>query len=167
VVEKNFIILTCKFGGNKALHAQHGLPLSYGSKFKPILILEPIFGFHSSWTKMKMVITCATSREVSKLKPLPHDDMDAQNKLITETGLTEQKIILGWSFDFCRMTNLPSRTLKSNLRNHRLWLDIKRRTGNQHWEMGPPWTNHPASTLLPQQIALPKTESREQVHDNG
>ncbi len=34
--KKNFIILPCKFGGNlhKALHAQHELPLSYGSKFK-------------------------------------------------------------------------------------------------------------------------------------
>jgi hypothetical protein len=57
--EKNFIILTCKFGGNlhKTLHAQHGLPLSYGSEFKPILILELIFGFHPSWTKMKTVLT--------------------------------------------------------------------------------------------------------------
>jgi hypothetical protein len=56
---KNFIILTRKFGGNlhKALHTQHGSPLSYGFEFKPILILEPIFGFHPSWTKMKTVLT--------------------------------------------------------------------------------------------------------------
>jgi hypothetical protein len=56
--KKNFIILTCIFGGNlhKALHAQHGSLLSYGSKFKQILILEPIFGFHPSWTKIKTVL---------------------------------------------------------------------------------------------------------------
>jgi hypothetical protein len=55
-----------------------------------------------------------TSREVSELEPLPCDDMDAQNKLIAETGLTEQKIILGWSFDFCRMTiSLPENQFRA------------------------------------------------------
>ncbi len=54
------------------------------------------------------------SREVSELEPLPHDDMEAQNKLIAETGLTEQKIILGWSFDFRRMTiSLPENKFRA------------------------------------------------------
>ncbi len=34
--------------------------------------------------------------------------MEARPKLITETGLTKQKTILGWLLDFCLMTiNLP------------------------------------------------------------
>ncbi len=55
-----------------------------------------------------LLAVSATLREVSKLELLPRDNMDAQNKLIAETGLTEQKIVLGWSFDFLRMTiSLP------------------------------------------------------------
>jgi hypothetical protein len=57
-----------------------------------IMELAPLLAVSGTW------------REVSKLEPLPRDDMDAQKKLITETGLTEQKIILRWSFDFRRMT---------------------------------------------------------------
>jgi hypothetical protein len=43
--EKNFISLTRKFGGDLhlTLHAQDGLPLSYGSEFKPALTLKSIF----------------------------------------------------------------------------------------------------------------------------
>jgi hypothetical protein len=56
----------------------------------------------------------ATLREVSRLELLPCDDMDAQNKLIAETRLTEQKIILGWSFDFHRMTiSLPENKFRA------------------------------------------------------
>ena len=40
------------------------------------------------------------SREVSPFEPLPCDDMDARNKLIAETGLSETKIILGWLLNF-------------------------------------------------------------------
>jgi hypothetical protein len=44
----------------------------------------------------------AVSREVSPLKPLHCDDMDARTKLIAETGLSETKIILGWQLNFCQ-----------------------------------------------------------------
>jgi hypothetical protein len=110
------------------------------------------------------------SREVSELKPLPHDDMEARNNRRNWTHQTKDH---PWMvLQFPQNDNIPSRKqiqnlLKSNVRNHPPWLDIKRRTGDQHWEMGPPWTNRPASTPLPQQIVLPKTESREQAHDNG
>ncbi len=54
------------------------------------------------------------SREVSELEPLPCDDMDARNKLIAETGLTKQNIILGLSFDFHRMTiSLPENKFRA------------------------------------------------------
>jgi hypothetical protein len=40
--------------------------------------------------------------------------MDERNKLIAETGLTEQKIILGWSFNFRRMTiSLPENKFRA------------------------------------------------------
>jgi hypothetical protein len=42
--------------------------------------------------------------EVSEIKHLPCNDMEAWPKLIAEMGLTEQKIILGWLLDFSLMT---------------------------------------------------------------
>jgi hypothetical protein len=55
--EKNFILLTHKFGEDLhlTLHNQNGLPLSYGSKFKPASMLESIFRVHPSRQKMKTV----------------------------------------------------------------------------------------------------------------
>ena len=49
---KNFILLTRKFGGDlsKALLAQSDSPLGYGSEFKPIETLELIFRNHPSWS---------------------------------------------------------------------------------------------------------------------
>jgi hypothetical protein len=61
-----------------------------------------------------LLAVSVTSREVSELEPLPRDDMDARNKLIAKTGLTKQKIILGWSFDFRRMTiSLPENKFRA------------------------------------------------------
>jgi hypothetical protein len=117
-----------------------------------------------------LLAVSATLREVSKLELLPRDNMDAQNKLIAETGLTEQKIILGWSFDFRRMTiSLPENKFRayskaiSEVINHGWTSKGELETR----EMVPPRTICPTSTPLPQQIALPKTESREQAHNNG
>jgi hypothetical protein len=61
-----------------------------------------------------LLAVSGTSREVSELEPLPCDGMDAQNILIPETGLTKQRIILGWSFDFRRMTiSLPENKFRA------------------------------------------------------
>jgi hypothetical protein len=50
----------------------------------------------------------SAAQEVSKVKPLPHDDKEAQPKLIAEKGLTKQKSILGWLLDFhLMMVALP------------------------------------------------------------
>jgi len=59
VANKNFILLTCKFGGDlsKALLAQSDSPLGYGSEFKPIEMLELIFRNHPSWSQMKQFLT--------------------------------------------------------------------------------------------------------------
>jgi hypothetical protein len=42
----------------------------------------------------------AVSREISPLKPLPSNDMDAWAKLKAKTGLTEVKVIHGWLLNF-------------------------------------------------------------------
>ena len=56
---KNFILLKRKFGGDlsEALLAQSDSPLGYGSEFKPIETLEPIFENHPSWKRMKRILT--------------------------------------------------------------------------------------------------------------
>jgi hypothetical protein len=46
----------------------------------------------------------AISCKVSPFEPLPRYDMDAQAKLKAKTGLTETKVILGWSLNFRMMT---------------------------------------------------------------
>ncbi len=67
--EKKFILLTHKSGGNLhlALHAQNGLLLSFGSEFKPALMLESIFKFHPSWQKMKTVLIKGSEWPLSTL----------------------------------------------------------------------------------------------------
>jgi hypothetical protein len=57
--KKNYMILMHKFGGDlhKALRAQQGSPLQYGSEFKPVLILAPIFKNHPTWNKMTTLLT--------------------------------------------------------------------------------------------------------------
>jgi hypothetical protein len=59
VAKKNYIILMRKFGGvlHKALHAQQGLPLQYGSEFKPESTLASIFSNHPNWEKMRIVLS--------------------------------------------------------------------------------------------------------------
>jgi hypothetical protein len=36
-------------------------------------------------------------------KPIPREEMEARNKLSAEAGLEEQKVILGWHVNFCRL----------------------------------------------------------------
>jgi len=46
----------------------------------------------------------SAAREVVEREPLPHDDIEARPKLITEAGLTEIQNFLGWPIDFRQMT---------------------------------------------------------------
>jgi hypothetical protein len=43
-------------------------------------------------------------QEVLPFEPLPQDNMDARAKLVAETGLSEQMLILGLFLDLRRMT---------------------------------------------------------------
>ena len=58
--------------------------------------------------KAPLLAIHALSRPVHEQEPIPRDEMTAEEKLFAEGGLDEQKIILGWFFDFRRlMVALP------------------------------------------------------------
>ena len=56
--ECNFLVLR-KYGFDleKALETQRGTPLEYGSEFRTVPELEPIFKHHPLWTQMKENLT--------------------------------------------------------------------------------------------------------------
>jgi hypothetical protein len=80
--KKNYMILMHKFGGDlhQALHAQQGSPLQYGSEFKPVSILAPIFENHLTWDKM---MTLLTEGSMWPLSPIDKHDqlLDINNAL--------------------------------------------------------------------------------------
>ncbi len=108
----------------------------------------------------------ATSREVSKFKSLPWDDMDAQAKLIARTGLSEQKVILGWMPDYRWMTiTLPENkfvTYSKAISNmlSRGWDSSGELETNIGW-----WVHLgqmvPSVPLFPQQVTFSKATCRE------
>ena len=94
------------------------------------------------------------------------NDMDAWAKLIAETGLSEQKIILGCIQDFRQMTiMLPENKFvaypKSNIGNAPTRIDFKRRIGDEHQKMGLSWTNSSHGSPYPQQLTFTKATCRE------
>ncbi len=80
--KNNYMILMHKFGGDlhKALEAQHGSPLQYGSKFKPVSILALIFSNHPTWDKM---MTLLSDGSTWPLSPIDNHDrlLDIDNAL--------------------------------------------------------------------------------------
>ena len=55
--QKNFIIMKQHdLSLAKALQAQSGSPLDFGSKFKPVSDLKPIFGNHPNWNRMESIL---------------------------------------------------------------------------------------------------------------
>ncbi len=93
---KNFILLKHKFGGDlsEALLAQSDSPLGYGSEFKPIKTLEPIFENHPSWSRMKKILT----HRKWPLQPLNEEDRmkDVEDALIfgNHKGANKQQDLL-------------------------------------------------------------------------
>ena len=45
----------------------------------------------------------ATARPNHPEEPIPQEEMEARSKLAAKAGLKEEKLILGWLFDFCRL----------------------------------------------------------------
>ena len=61
--------------------------------------------------KAILLVIHAASRPVHESEPIPRDKIAAITKLLAEVGLEEIKMILGWHFDFRRMTvALPDNT---------------------------------------------------------
>ena len=56
--EKNFLILTKKYGGSlkAALEGQQESPLGMGSEFRPLEVLETIYGNHPIWNRMVPIL---------------------------------------------------------------------------------------------------------------
>jgi hypothetical protein len=56
--EKNFLILTKRYDGSlkAALEGQHESPLGMGSEFRPIEVLETIYGNHPIWSRMVPIL---------------------------------------------------------------------------------------------------------------
>jgi hypothetical protein len=51
----------------------------------------------------RLLVIHATARPKHPDKPIPREEMEARNKLSPEAGLEEEKIILGWHINFCRL----------------------------------------------------------------
>ncbi len=58
------------------------------------------------------------------------------------------------------------RLLNCNFRDVKTEMYIKRRAGNEHRTIGPPWKNHSYSQPFPQQTAFSQAKSREQAVDH-
>jgi len=57
--------------------------------------------------------------------------------------------------------------LNCNSRDVKTGMYIKRRAGNEHRTIGPPWTNHSYRPPFPQQTAFFQAKSREQAADHN
>ena len=51
----------------KSLQAQSGSPLDFGSEFKPVSVLKPIFGKHPNWTRMEAILRRGSDWPMEKL----------------------------------------------------------------------------------------------------
>ncbi len=55
--EKNFMVLKShQFSLKKAIEAQAGSPVEYGSEFRKPEILKPLLGYHCLWPCMKNIL---------------------------------------------------------------------------------------------------------------
>ena len=95
--EKNYMILMHKFGGDlhEALRAQQGSPLQYGSEFKPVSILAPIFENHPTWNKIKNLLTEGSTWPLSPINE--HDrllDIDGALAFGNHKGANQQPGLL-------------------------------------------------------------------------
>jgi hypothetical protein len=69
-----------------------------------VSLMEDIHNNAVHLEQAPLLVVGSAAWEVSKVEPLPRNDMEAQLKLTAETGLTKQKTILEWLLDFRLMT---------------------------------------------------------------
>jgi hypothetical protein len=95
--EKNYILLMQKFGGDlhRALHAQKNSPLSYGSEFKPVSALEPVFSRHPNWPRMKIILLEGSTWPLLPLGKSDHlKDINNALEFGNHKGAVKQKELL-------------------------------------------------------------------------
>jgi hypothetical protein len=69
---KNYLVMkTCDMDLNKAFLKEGNSPLAFGSEFKPVSIIEPLFKKHPNWTRVKKILTEGSSWP---LDPLDEED---------------------------------------------------------------------------------------------
>ena len=69
---KNYLVMKkCDMDLNKAFLKEGGSPLAFGSEFKPVSIIEPLFKKHPNWTRVKKILTEGSSWP---LDPLDEED---------------------------------------------------------------------------------------------
>jgi len=114
----------------------------------------------------------SAAQEVVEIEPLCHNDIEARPKLIAEAGLTEIKKNPRMANRLLLDDNRSPRQqipclLNFNFRDVKTGMYIKRRAGNEHRTVGPPWTNHSYRPPFPQQTAFSQAKSREQAADHN
>ncbi len=94
---KNYILLKHTFGGDlqRALDAQPNSPLRYGSKFRQIETLKSIFEKHSSWNRMRSVLTFRSSWPIAPLDKMEREK-DVEEAIIfgNHKGAVKQQDLL-------------------------------------------------------------------------
>lgn len=65
---KNYLVLK-KHGLDlsRALSAQAGSPMSYGSEFRPVAHIEQIFSRHPNWQRLKSILECGSDWKLEEL----------------------------------------------------------------------------------------------------
>ena len=68
--EKNFLFLSDHdLDLSKALLAQKGSPLDYGSEFKPVGVLKPLFRHHPNWCRMEKILKEGSEWPMEDISP--------------------------------------------------------------------------------------------------
>jgi len=87
-------------------------------------------------------------RPMNKNEPLPRDDLASKSKLLAESGLSEQKCLLGWEFNtrelHIKLSNEKHQTWSSQIKDI---LDKKGRTTKRSLEVTIGRLNHTASII--------------------
>jgi len=79
----------------KAIQAQVGSPVSYGSEFRPVDILEGVFGQHPNWKRMKQILTTGSSWPLDELDySIRKQDLEEALTFGNHKGATQQPDLL-------------------------------------------------------------------------
>jgi hypothetical protein len=94
--QNNFLFLERhKLDLSKALRAQQGSPLDYGSEFKPVEALECLFGLHPNWKRMKKILEKGSEWPMDELDPESRlSDLEDAIAFGNHKGATKNEVLL-------------------------------------------------------------------------